>query len=157
MRYKLLSESTKPPKKSNPDDIGWDVFPTRWEIENGYLIVHTDLAVQPPEGYYFDMFPRSSQCKIPWVFCNSVGVVDPGYTGGLQVRMRPVMSVELIREEHGIVKIKYDAVTSFELDLNKAIAQLVLRKIEDKDRKFEQVDNFEQTIRGDKGFGSTNV
>ena len=157
MKYKLLSKLAKPPRKSNPDDIGWDVFPTRWEIKNGYLIIHTDLAVQPPEGYYFDLVPRSSQCKIPWVFCNSFGVIDPPYIGGMQVRMRPAMSVELIREEHGIVKIKCDTIASFELDLDKAIAQLVLRKIEDKDRKFEQVDNFEQTTRGDKGFGSTNV
>ena len=74
----------------------------------------------------------------------------------MQVRMRPAMSVELMREDYSLMKVKSNEITFFDLDFDKAIAQLVLRKIEDKDRKFEQVDNFEQTTRGDKGFGSTN-
>lgn len=157
IKVKLLSPEARMPFKTNHSDIGWDLVPVRREIKNGYLIYHTDVAVEPPEGYFFYVFPRSSQCNVNWVFCNSVGVVDPEFRGGIQIRMRPVGSVykSVCEDEDDMLRPEFSEYIDpypFEL-FGDAIAQLVLARIEN----FPMIESeLSDTKRGSGGFGSTN-
>lgn len=152
VKVKLLSTTAKLPRKTYINDIGWDVYADRFSYEGECLIYHCGIAVQPPEGHYFELFPRSSQAKVPWVFCNSVGVIDPNYTGELQVRLRPVG--RLIKE-NDLTFVDFNReVWGLPFAIGDRIAQLVLRECPPH-LDFIKVPELAETGRGDAAFGST--
>ncbi len=147
---KLLYEDSKLPVKRN-GDVGWDCVVHSWSINNGILIYKLGISVTPPDGYFFKIFPRSSQSNVPFVFCNSVGIIDPTFTGELQVRMRGVLS--LVEGEYEILpRIKNE---DYSLPFKKGdkIGQLILYKEEP--FGWQEAEELTQTERGDGGFGST--
>lgn len=160
MKVKLLSETAKLPIKADKDAIGWDVFCDSIYVKDGALVYGTGIAVQPPKGFYYQFIPRSSQTKSWWVWGNSVGIIDPNYTGEIQARMRPVGDV-LVDENNKLPYVNfYDGITVFKEDrpfsIGDRIGQLVLHHIEeDEDYNIEVVNHFEETTRGSGGFGST--
>lgn len=90
IKVQLLTSTAKPPIKVDPAAVGWDVFADSVRCDGGKLIYGTGIAITPPDGYYFDLAPRSSQSKVECVLCNSFGVIEPEYTGQVMLHYRPV-------------------------------------------------------------------
>ena len=125
------------PSRAHPSDIGLDLTAIKKHkvLSNGVVMYDTGISVSPPEGYYVEILPRSSMSKTGWMLANSVGTVDPNYTGNLYIAL-----------------IRVDG-QSPEIDLPFCKCQLVVRKAEYFD--VQEVNNLEDTDRGDGGFGST--
>lgn len=125
------------PSRAHPKDIGLDLTAIKKHkvLNHGVIMYDTGISVCPPEGYYVEILPRSSISKTGWMLANSVGTVDPNYTGNLYIALAPVNP----------------DVPEIELPFCKC--QLIVRKAEYV--FFEQVDELEETDRGDGGFGST--
>lgn len=87
---KRFTSSAKLPKKSTSRSVGFDIYVDRVEYDFGCMIIYTGIAVQPPDGYYFDLIPRSSLSASGLIMANSIGVIDPDYSKEIQVRLRPI-------------------------------------------------------------------
>lgn len=125
------------PSRAHSKDVGYDLTAiSKYKtFENGVILFDTGLGVSPPEGYYLEIVPRSSISKTGWMLANSIGTLDPGYTGNLYI---------------ALVKVVPDAP---EPSLPFTKCQLVLRKAHYCDVK--EVDSLTDTERGIGGFGST--
>lgn len=137
MRIKILDKNCVP-KKAHSIDAGYDlksrvyvsVFPQDTEF------IPTGVCVEIPVGFVGLLFPRSSISKTPLRMANSVGVIDAGFTGEIQVPLYNTSEVEIRDIE------QYDK-----------IAQLVIVPLADV--SLEIVDELDDTERGVNGFGST--
>lgn len=137
IKFVRKSEEAVVPTRAHPSDIGLDLVAIRKHAEFpcGTVLYDTGIAVSPPEGYYVEILPRSSMSKTGWMLANSVGTVDPTYTGNLYIALARVSpDVE-------------------EIPLPFCRCQLVLRKAEY--AEMEEVDSLDNTTRGSGGFGST--
>lgn len=125
------------PSRAHPLDIGLDLTAIKKHktLPHGVIMYDTGIAVKPPEGYYIEILPRSSISKTGWMLANSVGTVDPNYTGNLYIALAPV----------------HPDVPEIELPFCKC--QLVVRKAEYLD--VTEVSSLDETDRGSGGFGST--
>lgn len=85
INYILLSDMAVPPYKKNLSDAGWDLtIVKKIKQDNNLYYYTTDLSVQS-DGYWFKIIPRSSLCKKGWGLANSVGIIDSGYTGPINI------------------------------------------------------------------------
>ena len=130
------------PSQAHSSDSGWDltlISSTVHEAKNTepYRKYSTGISVAPPQGYYFEMFARSSLTKTGHFLLNSVGIIDSDYRGEIFV---PIFDLSGLNDE---------------LPLPGKYVQLVLKKLE----PVEWMQSFEveETIRGDKGFGSSGT
>nr|DAI75027.1 MAG TPA: dUTPase [Caudoviricetes sp.] len=137
MKIKVLDKNCIP-VKAHSIDAGFDlkarketsVFPQDTEY------IPTGVCVEIPVGYVGLLFPRSSISKTPLRMCNSVGVIDSGFTGEIKVPLQNTHHNLMVRVN------QYDK-----------IAQLVIVPLADV--SIEIVDELEESERGNGGFGST--
>ncbi len=128
------------------------VIPTKRVIDVGYDITVIDIASQLtpattlyetgisliiPLGYYVEMVPRSSLSKSGYVFANSIGIIDPGYTGTIKVALVKI-------DEH-----------VEDLQLPARVAQIILKPYIFSSSFIADEKNKIHTSRGAGGFGST--
>jgi dUTP pyrophosphatase len=101
--------------------------------ENGKL-VSTGISMVIPHGYYGRIAPRSG-FSVKYGLILNAGVIDSDYRGE--------------------IKILFNNFTKMDVVIQKGdkIAQIIIEKISILD--VEEVENLEDTERGDKGFGST--
>lgn len=133
---KELSYAPVMPTK-NIMDVGYDLTIVNFNgmaTDNTY-IYDTGISVQPPIGYYTEVFARSSITKLGYTIANSVGIIDPSYTGSIQIRL-----------------IKTDS-TMPNLELPCRIAQFIVKPFIVSE--LQEVTELSNTKRGDGGFGST--
>ena len=76
------------PFRAHATDAGMDVTAISMEMTEDYVEYDTGLQFQLPEGYAMLIFPRSSNSKKDLLLCNSVGILDAGYTGNLKLRFK---------------------------------------------------------------------
>ena len=71
------------PTRAHPSDIGYDLVAiSLWKkLSDQTEIYETGIAVVPPPGTYVEILPRSSVTKTGYMLANSVGIIDPHYTG----------------------------------------------------------------------------
>lgn len=162
----LLNKEAEVPKRAHPSDTGWDVKLIGVEkIEGDVIFFKTGISIQPPEGYYFEVAPRSSISKLPVEMANSIGIIDEHYRGELLIPVRVThgeMGTEPknISFPNGIVKMfgarptTMSAVGDLILQKKPYLFQLILRQRLDCD--FLQVESLSETQRGAGGFGSTD-
>lgn len=161
----LLNEKAIIPAKAHGTDTGYDLTMIGLDkIVGDVMFFKTGISIQPPAGYYYNIFPCSRISKYPLELANSVGVIDEHYTGEVIVPIRlthPGMGqdVKNVTFPGGIVKI-FDARPTTMSDVAKLVllntpvlCQLVLQKRYDAD--FEVVTSLKETERADGGFGST--
>lgn len=91
VKFKKLCPEAEIPTKANSDDVGFDLVATsiKTERDSGvYAAYKTGLAIELPPGYAGFLFPRSSISKTNQEFNlrNSVGVIDSGYRGEIEMR-----------------------------------------------------------------------
>lgn len=101
-----------------------------------YYEIDTGIHITPPHGYYFELVPNSRQAKTTVSWGNSIGVIDPSYTGSIKIIIKHAMHKDLARYLPGNV-----------------VGQIILRPL--LSCTFEQVTTLQETERGDGGFGST--
>jgi len=103
----------------------------------GRALVPTGLAIALPRGYAGFVQPRSGLALKHGVTClNSPGLIDSGYRGELKVLL-----------------VNTDPKEEFVVTRGERIAQLVVQAVETV--RFVEVDDLDQSARGDRGFGST--
>tara|TARA_B100000902_G_scaffold158814_1_gene154782 strand:- start:27 stop:446 length:420 start_codon:yes stop_codon:yes gene_type:complete len=139
MNIKLVHENAVLPQKAGINEIGYDITCISLDkqiYENVYMF-DTGIQIQPPKGYYTEIVPRSSIVKTGYSLANNTGIIDPTYRGNVKVVL---------------VKHAQDA-QKIELPFKKC--QLILRKIPP-NVEVQEVQELDQTERGDGGFGSTD-
>ena len=138
IKVKRLNNTVALPQLKNEKDIGFDL-----QSQEDFTIKPMDshlfgtgLALTPPDGYFPKIETRSSFAKCGFIVLG--GVIDPGYTGEVQVILKNISKFQ-----SAIIK------------KNDRIAQMVFIKAFS--GAIVEVDNLQQTQRGNKGFGSTGV
>ena len=102
------------------------------------LVVKTGLFISLQQGYEAQIRPRSGLAlKKGVTVLNSPGTIDADYRG-----------------EIGVILINLSD-SDFEINTGDRIAQLIIAKHET--IEWEAVDKLDDSVRGDKGFGSTGV
>ena len=102
------------------------------------LVVKTGLFISLQQGYEAQIRPRSGLAlKKGITVLNSPGTIDADYRG-----------------EIGVILINLSD-SDFEINTGDRIAQMIIAKHET--IQWETVDKLDDSVRGDKGFGSTGV
>lgn len=128
------------PTRAHPEDVGYDLWITS-QTDNVYgptVLYDTHIKVEPPAGYYWEVFPRSSISKTGYMLANGIGLIDPNYRGTIKL---------------ALTKIWGEAP---ELELPCKIGQLVLRKIHETVCIESTSETLSKTTRNEGGFGSTD-
>jgi dUTP pyrophosphatase len=138
MKCKIkLTEGAILPTKAHRSDVGYDLYALS-VVDRGRIIeVNTGVSLIPEEGYWVAVAPRSSISNSGLVLCNSLGIIDPSYTGEIKLRF-------------------YKADEDYTLPgLGDRVAQVIIMKLHN--AELESVDSLEVTDRGDGGFGSSGT
>jgi dUTP pyrophosphatase len=139
LQVKKLDPGAYEPTRGHPTDTGLDITPIgiAKKIDTATFLLHTGLAIKPPEGFYIDMVPRSSMSKKKFMLANSIGIIDESYRGEMMIPVR-----------------RFDWLDDVEDLLHKPLVQLILRRLYIP--KVVMVEELDKTVRGSKGFGSTS-
>lgn len=146
LKVKRLVPNAKLPTRANPGDLGFDLFALDTVVmQAGQTVAaKTGVACQFPEGWGAILKPRSSQGKAGVDIFG--GVVDSGYRGELIVLLHNTNTSEY---DNG--HLVQDGTVIYEAG-NK-IAQMVLVQVFP--GAVEETTILDETVRGDKGFGSS--
>ena len=88
-KFKLLDEKAEVPSRAHESDTGYDLKMIDVDkVDGDTIFFKTGLSLEPPEGYYFEVYPRSSLSKLPLSLANSVGIIDSDYRGEILVPVR---------------------------------------------------------------------
>ena len=138
VKIRKVDENAVIPFRAHPSDAGMDVTAISMEMTEDYVEYDTGLQFQLPEGYAMLIFPRSSNSKKDLLLCNSVGILDAGYTGNLKLRF----------------KLTTEGYTEKIYNPGDKVGQIMI--IPYPEINFIETEVFNETERGDGGFGSTN-
>lgn len=140
-KIKIINKSGFPnPQYATPQSAGLDLRTTT-DITihpKARTLISTGIFLALPEGYEAQIRPRSGLAiKHGITVLNSPGTIDADYRGEIGV----------ILINHGDRVVKFSA--------GDKIAQLVFHRYEQCD--FENVENLDETERGDGGFGHSGL
>lgn len=127
------------PEYAKPGDAGVDLRATTDVVlePGARALVPTGIAVAIPRGYAGFVQPRSGLAMKHGVTClNTPGLIDADYRGELKVLL-----------------INTDRTEPFKIQRGERIAQLVIQAVEHV--AFDEVDQLDETPRGEGGFGHT--
>lgn len=126
------------PSRAKMSDVGYDLTIIKKEKEwyNNITLYDTGIKISMAHGYYAEVVPRSSLSKSGYILANSVGIIDPNYKGNIFIAL-----------------VKIDP-TAPDIQLPFRCCQLIFKAVINVDM-IEVVDDFNETTRGDGGFGST--
>lgn len=140
VKIKKLHKDAKIPVYAHDTDAGADLYSIESYVipPNEVCKARTGLAIKLPEGYEWQIRPRSGlSYKRKLLVCNSPGTVDENFTGEV--------CVLLFNPTPHVIK----------LDKHERIAQAVLKEVPH--ANFIEVDELPVTDRGEGGFGSTGM
>ena len=143
IRMKRLSEQARIPSRGSELAAGYDLYACLKEEEcvippHSTAMVGTGIAAAIPEGYFGGIFARSGLASKQGLRpANCVGVVDADYRGEL------------------IVDLHNDTGLERRIEQGERIAQLVV--VPFLPITFEEVEELDQTKRGEAGFGHTGL
>ena len=136
-QVKLNYEDAQSPTRGSDEAAGYDLYSYESEtvVPKQIKLIDTGISIRVPEGTYGRIAPRSSVSK-KGILINA-GVIDRDYRGPVKVMVH-----NLSNNDYVIKK-------------NDRIAQLILEKI--KTPPVELVEELDDTVRGEGGFGSTGA
>ncbi|TXJ43992.1 dUTP diphosphatase [Brachyspira pilosicoli] len=106
--------------------------------KNDIVLVPTGLYIEIPDGYEAQIRSRSSLALKHGIFClNSPATIDSDYRGELKIILAALTDIP------------------FTINAGDRIAQMVFAKVEK--AEFEEVGELSDSVRGEGGFGSTNI
>jgi len=140
IKIKKLTDTAKIPTRGSEYAAGYDLYA---DVKEAVVIkphetakIGTGLAVEIPDGYFGAIFARSGlAAKQGLRPANCVGVCDSDYRGEYIVALHNDTDVEQV------------------INPQERIAQLVVMPY--LAVEFDEVDELEETVRGEGGFGST--
>ncbi len=137
------------PSFAHEGDAGMDLYVHRVIEETANQITYgLGIAVKIPDNHVGLIFPRSSIRKYDLSLSNSVGVVDSGYLGELQVTFNKTTPAYYDGPVGNVSK---------EYDIDERCCQLVILPLARFDiKEVETLSNI-TTTRGEGGFGSSGV
>lgn len=139
IKLKKLSDSAVIPTKGTLGSAGFDLVAISMNVVNnpeyGYIEYGTGISVKIPDNHVGLLFSRSSISNTGLILANAVGVIDSDYRGEVKLRF------------------KYIEGTKY-YNIGDRIGQILFVKLPS--ITFKEVDNLDETDRGDKGFGSTD-
>lgn len=134
-----LDKELPMPKRAHRGDAGVDLHATTdTVIAPGHReVVGTGVAIALPLGTVGLVHPRSGLAAREGLsIVNAPGTIDADYRGEIKVCL-----------------INLDPENPISINRGDRIAQLVIQKVELVD--FEEVEELDETVRGDQGYGST--
>lgn len=136
---KRLSPNATLPHRATPRSAGYDLFASAPMLipSRGKALVPTDISISIPQGTYARIAPRSGLAHKHFIDVGA-GVIDEDYRGSV-----------------GVILFNFGD-QAFEVQQGDRIAQLILERIE-ADAVVEEVQELDDTVRGEGGFGSTGV
>lgn len=143
LKIKVINKSKNPlPKYQTLGASGLDLHANIEEAitlnKNDIILVPTGLYIEIPEGYEAQIRSRSSLALKHGIFClNSPATIDSDYRGELKIILAALTD------------------NPFTINAGDRIAQMVFAKVEK--AEFEEVEELSDSIRGEGGFGSTNI
>jgi dUTP pyrophosphatase len=129
------------PRRAHADDAGVDLYSAEdVELAPGQRrLVGTGVAVALPTGTVGLIHPRSGlAARNGLSIVNAPGTVDSGYRGEIKINL-----------------INLDPDAPLSITRGTRIAQLLVQRVELVD--FVEVDELDETVRGDAGHGSTGT
>lgn len=138
LKVKKLRENAIIPSYANPGDAGFDLTAAETiSVTETQIVYGTGLAFEIPTGYVGLVYPRSSIRKYDLRLSNSVGVIDSGYRGEVQVTFDRV----------GKKLQNYGP--------GDRVAQIIIMPYPH--IELVESDELTNTVRGEGGFGSTGT
>ena len=153
----------KMPEYAHPDDSGMDVYAVDdYVIHPGETkLIPTGIKVAVPNGYEIQIRPKSGRAlKTKMRIANSIGTVDAGFRGELQVIIEniepPIKDITYDFDDNGRPIIT-SILRGSDMTIGKGekFAQLVLMEVPK--AVLFQVENLDDTERADGGFGSSGL
>lgn len=148
IKIKKLAEDANLPSRGSEQAAGYDLYAyveDTLKVKDSRsltipphetVLVRTGIAVAIPEGYFGGIYARSGlSIKQGLRPGNCTGVIDSDYRGEIMVGLHNDS------EDHRTISN------------GDRIAQLIVQKYESV--SFEEVDELDDTVRGEGGFGST--
>jgi dUTP pyrophosphatase len=130
------------PAYAHPGDAGADLTAAEsvtLKAGGGRARVRTGMRIAIPEGFAGFVLPRSGLAAKHGITClNTPGLIDSGYRGELMVLL-----------------VNTDPVADYRVEVGDRIAQLVIQRVEQ--AVFTPVDELDDHVRGEGGFGSTGA
>jgi dUTP pyrophosphatase len=136
MKFQRLSKEIDLPSYSKEGDAGIDLRASEDKLIESKEIVSTGIKVAIPENHVGLIWDRSGLAAKNELHVLA-GVIDSNYRGEIKV------------------VIKNLSKTPFQVEKNMRIAQLLIQPI--KTVTIEEVEQLEETNRGNEGFGSTGL
>lgn len=138
LAIKKLDSEAKLPTRAHTDDAGLDMYANEeCELQPGERrAVKTGIALAIPSGHVGLIWDKSS-LPAKWGIKTMGGVIDASYRGEVQVIMQNLSS------------------QVYQVEKGSKISQLLVQRVELPD-VFE-VEELDDTIRGEGGFGSTGT
>lgn len=136
----LLRDNAHVPTQGSDKAAGFDLYASEgtYIMPGQTKLIHTGLAIQPPEGFCAKIYARSGIASKKGLRpANCTGVCDEDYTGEYMVALHND-STEMQTIEDG-----------------ERIAQLLFERYYPVE--FEVVERLDETKRGSGGFGSTGA
>ena len=138
LKFQKVCSEAVIPSKAHVEDAGYDLTAIRLiRTEGNVEYYDTGIVAAPPEGYYLELYARSSLPKYNYMVANSVGVIDNGYRGPLII---------------ALVRIRSDGP---QLQLPQRIAQIIPKKTHHLEVQVCTDLIKQKTDRGTRGFGSS--
>lgn len=140
VKIKKIKDNAAIPKYAHEGDAGVDLYSTEeYTLKPGErTLVSTGIKIALPLGYEAQVRPKSGLAANHGIsLVNSPGTIDSSYRG----------EVQIVTINHGQEEFKIEA--------GKKIAQMIFKKVEQ--AEFEEVNELEETKRGEGGFGSTGL
>jgi dUTP pyrophosphatase len=136
LKVKKLHRDAVLPKYNHDGDAGIDLFAfTETKLNSGERTsVPTGIAVEIPYGYVGLIWDKSGVAHKGGIKTLG-GVIDSGYRGEIKV---------------GVINLSKETYT---FEKGHKIAQMLIQKVETVE--IEEVEELSETVRGEKGFGST--
>ena len=136
LKIQLLYPNMPHPQKAHSTDSGVDLTCMAVERKRaGVFMLDCGISVEPPPGYYTELFPRSSIFKTDFIMANSVGIIDQDYRGTIYMPLRWLGEGDGLAAAQALVGSR--------------VGQLILKRIEPFD--LEIVANLAPTPRGQGG------
>ncbi len=142
INIKKLNEKAMLPSRGSEQAAGWDLYSNNEEavtIEaHATVMIGTGLSMAIPDGYFGAIYARSGLATKQGLRpANCVGVVDSDYRGEI------------------IVSLHNDTNETKTVNPHERIAQLVVMPY--LAVEFKEIDDLDETTRGENGFGSTGL
>ena len=138
--FKSHDERAVIPSRAGENEVGYDltIIDKVKDMSSNTAMYDSYISVQPPDGVYFEIVPRSSISKTGYILTNSIGVIDPSYRGTLKVVLTKI--------DH----------TKPDIELPNKRFQLLPRTFISNMFEPKCVNELSNTQRGTGGFGSTD-